>query len=64
MFQETVVEEVKKNILFSVILSFPENRTVYEMWKNIVQPDKPQVTTSACPLHAEYLGTQTRSDIT
>jgi hypothetical protein len=22
---------------------FPENRAVYEMWKNIVEPERPQI---------------------
>jgi hypothetical protein len=43
MFQKKAVEKIKKHILYS--LSFLENRAVYEvMWKNTVQPDRPQVT--------------------
>jgi len=33
---------------------FPENRAVYEItWKNIAEPDGPQVTIQylACPVH-------------
>jgi hypothetical protein len=44
MFHTEVLEKIKTHILFSVIFS-PENRVVYElMWKNMVQPDRPQVT--------------------
>jgi hypothetical protein len=34
---------------------FPENRAVYEiMWKNMVQPDRPQgKVKDACALHVE-----------
>ena len=50
-----------KSIFFS-----PENRVVYEiMWKNIVQPDRPQMTiwrmriacwiTKATNIHSEYV---------
>jgi hypothetical protein len=36
---EKVVEKIKTHILF------PENRAFYEiMWKNIVEPDRPQMT--------------------
>jgi hypothetical protein len=43
---------------------FPENGAVYEvMWKNMVDPDKSQVTIhwSACALHDEYLRLQTHT---
>ena len=34
---------MKGHILFSI--TFSENRAVYEkMWKNMVQPDRPQMT--------------------
>jgi len=42
---------------FMCITFFPENRAVYEiMWKNIVQPGRPQLTIQygACPMHAGY----------
>jgi hypothetical protein len=44
MFQKKVVEKIKTRILCSV--TFPlENRAVYEiMWKNMVQPERPQMT--------------------
>jgi hypothetical protein len=43
MFQTKVVEKIKTHVLCSII--FPENRAVYEMmWKNIVEPDRPQMT--------------------
>jgi hypothetical protein len=41
---------------------FSENRAVYEiMWKNMVQPDSPQMAVQygECVLHAGYLGLQT-----
>jgi len=41
MFQTEVVEKIKIRILFSFFF----NPAVYEiMWKNVVQPDGPQVT--------------------
>jgi len=43
MFQTKVVEKIKTH--FVPITFFFENRAVYEiMWKNIVQPDGPQMT--------------------
>jgi hypothetical protein len=43
MFQAKVVET--KHILCSVTIFSPENRAVYEiMWKNTVEPGRPQVT--------------------
>ena len=43
MLQTKVVDRIKTLILYSIIS--PENRDVYEvMWKNMVQPDKPQMT--------------------
>jgi len=45
MFQSKFVEKIKTRILCSVIFFFLENRAVYElMWKNIVEPDRSQVT--------------------
>jgi len=43
MFRTQVVEKIKTHILFS--MSSPsDNRSVYElMWKNMVQPDRPQM---------------------
>jgi hypothetical protein len=42
MFQTKVVENTKTHILCSVN---SENYAVYEvMWKNIVEPDRPQMT--------------------
>jgi hypothetical protein len=39
------VEEIEVHILCPVFLSF-ENRAVYEMmWKNMLEPDRPQMTT-------------------
>jgi len=43
MFQTNVVEEIKTHILWSITSS--ENRVVYEViWKNMVDPDRPQTT--------------------
>jgi len=41
MFQINVAEKIKTHILCSIM--FFENRAFYEMmWKNIVQPGRPQ----------------------
>jgi hypothetical protein len=43
MFPKGVVEEIKAQILCSITFLFFENRAIYEiMWKNIVEPDRPQ----------------------
>jgi hypothetical protein len=43
MFQTKVVQKIKTHILRQI--TFFDNRTVYEiMWKNTVQPDRPQIT--------------------
>jgi hypothetical protein len=43
MFQTKVVEKIKLHILCPIAIF--ENRAVYEItWKNVVQPDRPQVT--------------------
>ena len=43
MFQIEFVEKIKTHILCSIIP--PPNLAIYEtMWKNIVQPDRPQMT--------------------
>jgi hypothetical protein len=42
MLETEVVEKIKTRFLFHF---FSENRAVYEiMWKNIVEPDRPQMT--------------------
>jgi hypothetical protein len=42
MFQTNFLEDIKTHILCSI--TFPENHAVYEiMWKNAVQPDRPQM---------------------
>ena len=44
MFQTKAVEKTKIHVLFSITFFF-ENFTVYEItWKNVVQPDRPQMT--------------------
>jgi len=43
MFQTKVVEKIRTRVLRSVIFFF-ENRVVCEiMWKNVVQPNRPQM---------------------
>jgi hypothetical protein len=43
IFYSKVVEKIKTHFIFST--NFPENRAVYEaMWKNMEQPDTPQMT--------------------
>jgi hypothetical protein len=53
MFQIKVVEKKKTHILCLVIF-FSENRAIYEMWKVMVQPQMPKMTTQygTCALHA------------
>ena len=52
--------------MYNVQQLFPKNRAVYEvMWKNMVQPDRPQMTiwcmgtvcwiTKATDTHSEYV---------
>jgi hypothetical protein len=44
MFQTVVVEKMKTHILRSIFF-FVENRADFEiMWKNIVEPGRPQMT--------------------
>jgi hypothetical protein len=41
---------------------FSENRAVHEItWKNIVEPDRPQMAVGACALHAEQIRLQTHT---
>jgi hypothetical protein len=43
MFQKNVLEKIKTHILCSTTI--PENRALFErMWKNTVEPDRPQMT--------------------
>jgi hypothetical protein len=43
MFQTQFVEKIETHILCSITFFF-ENRAVYEiMWKNVVQPERPQM---------------------
>ena len=43
MLQAKFVEKIKIHVLFP--LTFSNNLSVYEiMWKNIVEPDKPETT--------------------
>jgi hypothetical protein len=43
MFQTKVVEKIKTHFMFNN--SLPEKRALHEIrWKNVVQPDRPQMT--------------------
>jgi len=43
MINTKVLEKIKTHV--RLINFFPENRDVYEiMWKNVVEPDRPQMT--------------------
>jgi hypothetical protein len=53
MFQTEVIEKIKTNILYSV--TFSENRAVYEMWKNMADPDRPSLTILYNTAHALYV---------
>ena len=45
MFQTTVVQEIKTQILCSITFFFPENPAAYEiMWKTILQQGRPRMT--------------------
>ena len=66
MFQTKVVEKIKTHFVFSNFFFLFENRAVYEiMCKNIVEPDRPQMTiwrmgiacwiTKATDAHSEYV---------
>jgi len=56
MFQTELLEKIKTHVLLSAIFPPPpKNRALYEiMWKNIVQPDSPQMAIQygAYALHA------------
>jgi len=43
MFQTKVVEKIKTHILGSVPFFFEKGAICEKMWKNIVQPDRPQM---------------------
>jgi hypothetical protein len=45
MFQKNIVEIMTTNILCSIRV-FPKIVTFMRAWKNIVEPDKPQMTGS------------------
>jgi hypothetical protein len=45
-FSEKLAERIKTHHLGSIALLFSENLAVYEiMWKNVAEPDRPQMTT-------------------
>jgi len=58
MFQTKFVEKIETHwICF-------EDRTVYEvMWKNIVEPERPQMTVWPCAFRAGYLRLQTHTHL-
>jgi len=59
MFQTKFVQKISKH--FSCLMTFFRNRVFYGiMWKNNVQPSRPQMTNATCALHAEYLKLQTQ----
>jgi hypothetical protein len=61
MFQATAAEKIKTHFSRSITF-FLENRAVYEiMWRNSVEPDKPQMAVWRMRLHAEYLWLQTHT---
>jgi len=58
MFQTKVLEKIKTHILCSVIF-FPQNCAIYEvMWKNVVEPDKPEMAIWCMCFAARYLRLQ------
>jgi len=66
MFQTNVVEKINTHILCSTTF-ISENHIVYEIiWKNIVEPDSPQMAIyhCACAWHAGYLRLQTHTQST
>ena len=63
MFQTLAVDKIITHILFSITF-FLENHAICEiMWKNIVEPGRPQMTMylDACALLAWYLRLQRHS---
>jgi hypothetical protein len=62
MFLTQFVEKIKTLILYSVILSF-ENFAVYEIrWKNIAEPERPQMTVQRIRIsHWVHKATQTHT---
>ena len=65
MFQTNVVEKIKTRILCSIFFFFYKNRSVYEMWENMIEPDKCESIirrmriacwmTKATDTHSEYV---------
>jgi len=66
MFQTKIAQKIKTHFFVFNYFFFFENRAVYEiMWKNIVQPDKQQMTIRRMPIacsmtkatntHSEYV---------
>jgi len=61
MFQTKFVEKIKTHVLCYNDIFFSENRFVYEkMWKDMVQPDRPQITIRRT-LHVGLLRLQTHT---
>jgi len=58
MFQTKVVEKIKA-IILCVIFFPPINLAVYEIiWKNVVEPDRPQLTVWGMQPKATHIHTQ------
>ena len=61
----TNFERKSKHTFYTQLHCFSENRAIYKiMWKNIVQPDRPQITTCrmriACWITKDRIQTRTR----
>jgi len=62
MFRTKVVEKIKTHVLCSIIFFSPRKSCrLWEMWKNIVQPGRPQITIWRTRLHAGYLSPKTHT---
>jgi len=59
MFQTEQIEKIETYILWSIIFFF-ENRAVYEMWENMVQPDKTTIQYGAQNIRFAYRVTKAR----
>ena len=54
MFQTKCVEEIKTRVLCvdNFVFFFRVNRAIYEItWKNVVKPDRPQMTYNTAHAH-------------
>jgi len=60
MYQTKLVEKIKTHILCS-ILYFSENCAVFEMWENMVEPGRPQMTIWRSRIALGYPRLETRT---